>query len=344
MASTLQTHLEVWANGDTGRVDVAGTVATIAGVAVRLSEVIACGPLVGQAAAILGTNTDGDAQRELDLRADEMFLTALREAPVAVLASEERAGPVALRGDASLAVAIDPVDGSSNIDTNLAIGTIFSVLPTRGGDDPTAVFLQPGERQLASGFVIYGPQTALVLTLRKGTHIFTLDRRTGHFVLTRPAVKIPTGKREYAINASNYRHWETPVRTFVDDCAAGADGPRAADFNMRWNACVVTEAFRILGRGGVFLYPRDARPAYRNGRLRLVYEANPLALIVEEAGGAATDGQLRILGLVPQALHQRVPLVFGCRDAVERVAAYHSGKLPAGERSPLFYRRGLFRL
>jgi fructose-1,6-bisphosphatase I len=312
----------------------------------ELADVIALGPLAGSPAAVLGVNADGDSQRELDLRANEMFLVALREAPVAAFASEENTEPLELRPDASLAVAIDPLDGSSNIDTNLAIGTIFTILPMlreAAGAAPAA-FLQPGARQLAAGFVIYGPQTVLVLTLRDGTLVFALDRRSGMFVQTRAAARIPEGKREYAINASNYRHWEPPVRAFIDDCTAGAEGPCGGDFNMRWNACLVAEAFRILGRGGVFLYPRDARPAYWGGRLRLVYEANPLALIVEQAGGAATDGERRILDLTPSALHQRVPLVFGSRETVEQVAAYHSGDLLAGERSPLFARRGLFRL
>jgi fructose-1,6-bisphosphatase I len=207
-----------------------------------------------------------------------------------------------------------------------------------------AAFLRPGTAQLAAGFVVYGPQTALVLTLRAGTHVFTLDRRTNTFVLTRADVRIPAGRREYAINASNYRHWDEPVRAYVDDCIAGADGPRGTDFNMRWIASLVAEAFRILARGGIFLYPSDARPGYERGWLRLVYEANPLALVVEEAGGAATDGENRILEISPTALHQRVPLVFGCRHKVERVAEYYAGRLPSpGERSPLFGRRGLFR-
>ena len=344
MSSTLQEHLEGWAAGDPQRVDVAATLSAIAGTAARLAEIVAQGPLAGQLAAVVGSNADGDAQKDLDIRADAMFQGALRGAPVAAYASQENPEPIALRPDASLAVAVDPLDGSSNIDTNVSIGTFFTVLPFERGTPVDAAFLRPGTAQLAAGLVVYGPQTALVLTLRAGTHVFTLDRRTGTFVLTRAGARIPAGRREYAINASNYRHWDEPVRAYVDDCIAGVDGPRGADFNTRWIASLVAEAFRILARGGVFLYPADSRPGYRNGRLRLVYEANPLALVVEEAGGIATDGENRILELSPAALHQRVPLVFGCRRKVERVAEYYAGRLPSpGERSPLFGRRGLFR-
>jgi fructose-1,6-bisphosphatase I len=346
----LQEYLDLWSReGDAEqRRPVAAVVAGLAHAAADLGELISRGPLAGSLDAVVGDNADGDAQKELDVRANGLFLDAMREAPVAVYASEENEEPVPLHLQAPLAVAIDPLDGSSNIDTNLSIGTVIGVLPVRPEDralgTPEAPFLQPGTGLLAAGFVIYGPQTALALTVRQGTHIFTLDRKSGTFWLTRESVRIPLAKREYAINASNYRHWELPIRTYIDDCIAGSEGPRGFDFNMRWAASLVAEAFRILARGGVFLYPRDARPGYRRGRLRLVYEANPLALLVEEAGGGATDGEHRILELKPTAVHERVPLVFGSRDKVERVAAYHNGQLPLGERSPLFGRRGLFRI
>ena len=342
MASNLQTYLEGWADADPVRIDVAAVIGAIAAAAIRLADLVALGPLAGSLATVVGDNADGDVQKELDLRAHELFLDALRTRPVAVLASEESADPVALNPAGSLAVAIDPLDGSSNIDTNVSIGTIFSILPTFGAAG--SAFLQRGTSQLAAGFVMYGPHTALVLTLRHGVQIFTLDRRIGAFLLTTSRALIPRDGREYAINASNYRHWDEAIRAYVDDCVAGAEGPCGADFNMRWIACLVAEAFRILVRGGIYLYPRDARSGYRNGRLRLIYEANPLALIVENAGGAATDGAERILDIEPHSLHERVPLVFGSRDTVERVAAFHSGGLPAGERSPLFARRSLFRV
>jgi fructose-1,6-bisphosphatase I len=240
-------------------------------------------------------------------------------------------------------VALDPLDGSSNIDTDLPVGTIFSILPMPAGNGaPGAALLQPGTRQLAAGFVIYGPQTCLVLTLGQGTHILTLERRTSRFVLTHAAVRIPQRRREYAINASNYRHWDAAIRTYVDDCIAGAEGPRGENFNMRWIASLVAEAFRILVRGGIFLYPADRRPGYEHGRLRLVYEAQPIALVIEQAGGAASDGFERILDLTPRQLHQRTPLIFGSSDKVARVERYHAGPPSSSERSPLFVRRGLF--
>ena len=337
MASTLQDHLEGWAGGEPERVDVAATVGAIAATAARVTDEIALGPLAGATSAVVGRNADGDAQQALDLRADAMFLDALRAAPVAACAFEEHPEAVVLQADARLAVAIDPLDGSSNVDANVSVGTIFSVMPANGG------FLRPGSAQLAAGFVVYGPHIALVLTLRQGVQAFVLDRRSGSFVLARPQVRIPGGRREYAINGSNARHWDPAIRAYIEDFQAGADGPRGQDFNTRWIASLVAEAYRILSRGGVFLYLGDVRPGYLNGRLRLVYEASPLALIVEEAGGAATDGRTRILDLQPKALHQRVPLVFGDREEVERIADYSTGRTANGERSPLFGSRGLFR-
>ena len=346
---SLEKHLEGWSGDDGARVAIAETVARIAETAVRVSDLIARGPLAGALHAVVGGNVSGDEQKELDLRADELFCAALKRAPVAVYGSEERAAALVLRSGAPLAVAIDPLDGSSNIDTNVSIGTIFSILPAVDvgacveTEPAEAVFRQAGRNQLAAGFVIYGPQTALVLSLGQGAHIFTLERESGDFLQTRADVRIPKDKREYAINASNYRHWEEPVRAYVDDCISGVEGPRGENFNMRWIASLVAESFRILVRGGIFLYPRDDRPGYQHGRLRLVYEANPIAFIVEQAGGAATDGKHRILDLVPTELHQRVPLVFGSSDKVEHVARYHSDRHAIGERSPLFGRRSLFR-
>ncbi len=340
---SLGRRLDAWARDDSTRGAVAEVVQAIADSAVTLGEIIAQGPLAGALGAVVGGNVDGDAQKALDVRANDLFLEALRHAPVAVFGSEENEEAIVLKHDAPLAVAIDPLDGSSNIDTNVSIGTIFSILPMKTGESAESALLQSGANQLAAGFVIYGPLTALVLTLGQGTQVFTLDRKTGGFVLTRADVEIPAGKAEYAINASNYRHWEEAVRLYIDDCLSGAEGPRGRNFNMRWIASLVAEVFRILSRGGIFLYPRDDRPGYQHGRLRLVYEANPIAFLVEQAGGAATDGEHRVLDIAPQQLHQRVPLVFGARDKVERVARYHTEPHAIGERSPLFGRRGLFR-
>jgi fructose-1,6-bisphosphatase I len=258
--------------------------------------------------------------------------------------SEEGEGLVSLDPQAKLAVAIDPLDGSSNIDTNISIGTIFSIIPNVPADaTPLGPFHGPGKSQLAAGFVVYGPQTALVLTMGHGVDIFTQDPRDSAFRLTRMAVKIREGHREYAINASNYRHWEPPVRIYIDDCLNGAAGLRGADFNMRWTGSLVAEAFRILTRGGIFLYPGDARPGYENGRLRLLYEAFPMAFVIEQAGGLASTGRERILDIVPHALHQRVPLIFGATDKVRRLDRLHQEPASDAERAPLFGQRGLFR-
>jgi fructose-1,6-bisphosphatase I len=242
-------------------------------------------------------------------------------------------------------VAIDPLDGSSNIDSNASIGTIFSVLPAPANGnvgDPDA-FLQPGSRQLAAGYAIYGPQTALVLTAGDGTHVFTLDHRDGQFRLTGERVRVPAKTREFAINASNHRHWDEPIRIYVDDCLKGSEGPRGEDFNMRWIASMVAEAHRVLARGGVYMYPADLRDGYQHGRLRLIYEANPIAWLIEQADGAASSGTARILDITPSRIHQRVPLIFGSRDEVDRLDRYHLDPYPQGERSPLFGKRGLFR-
>jgi fructose-1,6-bisphosphatase I len=341
----LHTYLSAWAGTDAERAAVATTIEALAGTAGDVADLIARGPLAGALSAVVGGNAGGDEQKELDVRANEMFIAALRGCPVAAYASEEEKDVLVLNEKAPLAVAIDPLDGSSNIDTNVSIGTIFGILPmaTAANGSAVSAALQPGRNQLAAGFVIYGPQTALVLTVGEGTHIFTLDRATGAFALSRANVTIPPTSREYAINASNYRHWDPAVRAYIDDCIAGTEGPRGKDFNMRWIASLVAEVYRILARGGIFLYPRDSRPGYQKGRLRLIYEANPIAFLVEQAGGGATDGAERSLDIVPQEVHQRVPLVFGSRDKVERVARYHTDRHAIGERSPLFGARGLFR-
>jgi fructose-1,6-bisphosphatase I len=340
-ATTLDAFL---AAGEGSRTEIAAVVSRLAEAALRVRDAIACGSPAGRLAEPFGTtNADGDVQRDLDLRADAIFLDAMRQAPVAAYASEERPAPVRLDPDAGLALAIDPLDGSSNIDANLSIGTVFSLLPAAADADPAASYRQPGRRQLAAGFFIYGPQLILVLTLGQGTHGFAAGQGGGFVRLPEPFA-VPPRAREFAINASNYRHWDGAVRAYVDDCLQGAEGPRERDFNMRWIASLVAEAYRILVRGGVFLYPGDDRPGYAHGRLRLLYEANPIALLVEQAGGAATDTIGPILDLAPRALHERVPLVFGAAREVARIARYHVDRAAIAERSPLFGRRGLFRV
>jgi fructose-1,6-bisphosphatase I len=244
-----------------------------------------------------------------------------------------------------LVVAIDPLDGCSNIDTAVSGGTIFSILPAAvKATRPEEHFLRPGREQIAAGFFIYGPQTSLALTFGDGVHIFTLDRDTGVFRLAIPKVSIPQDSAEYAIDASNYRHWGDSVRAYVDDCVTGLEGPLAQDYTMRWVASLVAEAFRILARGGVFLYPADERRGYVAGRHLLIYEANPISFLIEQAGGAATDTEQRILDLRPTELHARTPFVFGSCNVVHRIVRYHTDPQFSAERAPLFTRRGLLRL
>nr|CAD6606704.1 class 1 fructose-bisphosphatase [Rhizobium sp. TCK] len=287
-------------------------------------------------------NADGDFQRYLDVSADEALLAAARRAGIRHYCSEELDGAVDLNGKGGLALAVDPLDGSSNIDTNVSIGTIFSILPAVDEDEPAASFLQEGRKQLAAGFFIYGPQLALALTLGAGTRIFVHSSHLGAFVESlQPA--IPERTQEFAINTSNYRHWDEGLQLYVDDCLKGSSGPREKDFNMRWIASLVADTYRILMRGGVFLYPGDARKGYSSGRLRLVYEANPIAMLIEQAGGGASDGISRILDLAPVNIHQRTPLVFGSAREVNRIGRYLRDPSIIAERSPLFGVRGLFR-
>jgi fructose-1,6-bisphosphatase I len=238
-------------------------------------------------------------------------------------------------------VAVDPLDGSSNIDTNLSVGTIFSILPaSRQG--ATASFLRPSSDQLAAGYFLYGPHTSLLLTVGDGAHLFVLDPRSRVFRLATAGMRIPASANEFAINASNYRHWPAPVRCYIDDCLKGASGPRGKNFNMRWVGSMVADAQRIFMRGGIYLYPGDERPGYEQGRLRQIYETAPLAMLVEQAGGGATDGVERILGKTPSDLHQRMPFVFGSSAMVDLVGAYHTDPAYAQDSSPLFRQRGLF--
>jgi len=266
----------------------------------------------------------------------------LRGVPVAAVLSEEAALPETLNPEAPLCVAIDPLDGSANLENNISVGTIFSIRPR--GNDILSTFFEPGTAQCAAGFIVYGPQTTFVLALNASVDIFILNRRTQEFLLTQQGVRIAPDTPEFAINASNRRHWYGPVRAYIDECLAGTNGDRGADFNMRWIGSLVAEALRILVRGGVFLYPADARPGYREGRLRLLYEAHPMALVMEWAGGAATTGRRRILELGAKSPHQRVPLIMGSVRGVRDVTAIHESIEPMFENSdaPLFARRGLF--
>jgi fructose-1,6-bisphosphatase I len=339
---TLSRHVDLYAGSDPLRLAVAGAVRAIASASIEISELIGRGVLAGITGEAQGSaNADGDVQKDLDVRCEAMVRGALTKAPFGVLVSEESDAAIVGDPSALISVAYDPLDGSSNIDTNMTVGTIFSIVPNDVNSKP---FSRPGSTQLAAGFVVYGPQTSLVLTLGDGVDIYTLDRAERTYKLIRERVRIPADTAEYAINASNHRHWEQPVRDFVDECLAGADGPRSKDFNMRWIGSLVAEAYRILSRGGVFLYPADSRPGYGEGRLRLLYEVHPMAFIMEQAGGAATTGRERILDIVPSSIHQRAPLIMGSLDKVQRIELLHNDPDAASRTAPLFARRGLFRV
>jgi fructose-1,6-bisphosphatase I/sedoheptulose-1,7-bisphosphatase len=242
-------------------------------------------------------------------------------------------------------LAFDPLDGSSNIDVNMSVGSIFSILsaPSPGTDPAVDDFLQPGSQQMCAGYAIYGPSTMLVLSVGTGVHAFTLDPALGEFILTREHIRIPHATAEFAINASNQRFWEPAVQRYVKECLAGRAGPRCKDFNMRWIASLVAETHRILTRGGVFLYPRDSRDPSKPGRLRLLYETNPMAFLIEQAGGAASTGRQRMLDVIPQDVHERVPCIFGAVEEVDRIENYHSEHNEPADASPLYGTRGLFR-
>ncbi|MEX6505687.1 class 1 fructose-bisphosphatase [Jiella sp. M17.18] len=346
MPSSLDAYLGSQSGSGPHRQELADLIRHLSAAAVKLrNTIIAGGGGDNLGASREATNAGGDVQKELDVVADRVFMEAAKASRVAFFGSEEQDEPVTLKKDAPLAIAIDPLDGSSNIDTNVSVGTIFSILPVADEHraDPKTVFMQPGSRQLAAGFFIYGPQLLLVLSVGNGTHVFIFQPGFGGFVELRPSMAVEERAKEFAINASNYRHWEPQVRAYIDDLLAGSEGPRERDFNMRWVGSMVADCYRILLRGGVFLYPGDGRKGYARGRLRLVYEANPVAFCVEQAGGAATDGVNRILDVEPEGLHARTPLVFGSKREVERVARYMADPSALSERSPLFGKRSLFR-
>lgn len=287
------------------------------------------GALAGNLGLAGSENVQGEAQKKLDLIANALFLRSLEwTGHFAAMASEENDDivpiPIGLPRGKYL-ICFDPLDGSSNIDLNLSVGTIFSVLrcPDHVAEPTEQAFLQPGTQQVSAGFCIYGPTTIMVLTTGNGVNGFTLDRDIGEFILTHPDIRIPEDTREFAINMSNQRFWEAPVQRYVDECVRGDAGNRGRNFNMRWIASLVAEVYRILTRGGIFLYPSDRRDGRGSGHLRLMYEANPMSFIVEQAGGASSTGRERVLDLQPQAIHQRVPLILGSRNEVERIVGYH---------------------
>ena len=289
----------------------------------------------GALGGVLGTagseNVQGEVQKKLDIIANEVLIEANEwGGHLAAMASEEMDGIYVVpnrypKGEYLLL--FDPLDGSSNIDVNVSIGTIFSVLKKPEGDSGVeeADFLQAGNKQVAAGYCVYGPQTTLVLTVGDGVAMFTLDREQGSFVLTEENLQIPLDTQEFAINMSNMRHWDEPVKRYIDECLQGTDGVRGKNFNMRWIASMVADVHRILTRGGIFMYPWDKREPEKAGKLRLMYEANPMSWLIEQAGGASTNGKQRIMDLQPTKLHERVSVVMGSKNEVERVTAYHTG-------------------
>jgi len=298
-----------------------------------ISHAVNKGELGGVLGATETENIQGEVQKKLDIIANEVLIEANEwGGHLAAMTSEEMEGIYVVphrypKGEYLLM--FDPLDGSSNVDVNVSIGTIFSVLrkPDNGAGVSEGDFMQPGSQQVAAGYCIYGPQTTLVLTVGDGVAMFTLDREQGSFVLTEENMKIPVDTKEFAINMSNMRHWDLPVRQYIDQCLAGVDGPRGKDFNMRWIASMVADVHRILTRGGVFLYPWDKREPGKPGKLRLMYEANPMGWLVEQAGGAASTGRERILDVVPTHLHQRVSVILGSKNEVEHIVALHAASV-----------------
>ena len=300
-----------------------------------------------------GLNVQGEVQKPLDVLSNEIFIRMNEwSGHLGGMASEEMDAPRQIPREhqrGKYLLVFDPLDGSSNIDVNLSVGSIFSILRApqevvdSGRDVTEADFLQPGATQVAAGYALYGPTTMLVLTVGNGVAGFTLNPNLGEFVLTHPSLQVPADTQEFAINSSNARFWEPPIKRYVDECLAGKTGARGKDFNMRWIASMVAEAHRILMRGGVFMYPRDTKDPNKPGRLRLLYEANPIGFVMEQAGGRASTGRQAMLGVLPTELHQRVGLIFGSKNEVERIERYHREPPPKAFGNPLFAERGLFR-
>jgi fructose-1,6-bisphosphatase I / sedoheptulose-1,7-bisphosphatase len=328
--------------------DLNGLITSVALACKAISQAVRLGSLGGALGLEQGSNVHGERQKKLDLIANDVFLDANSWGGyLAGMVSEELEQPYTLPQDrrrGKYLLLFDPLDGSSNIDVNVAVGSIFSILraPNPGADPALEDFLQPGSQQVAAGYAIYGPSTMLVLTIRNGVHAFTLDPQLGEFLLSHSNLQIPEQTEEFAINASNSRFWEAPVRRYVDECLAGRSGPRDRDFNMRWIASLVAETHRILMRGGVFLYPRDNKNPNVPGRLRLLYECNPIGLLIEQAQGRASTGAEPILSIAPGSIHQKIGFVFGSRSEVERIERYHGEGDTSEIVLPLFNRRGLF--
>ena len=348
--TTLSKFLIQQLQGSPEQNDLAALMVDIAACVKAISAMTSKGMLGDVLDSLDGTNVHGETQKKLDVLSNAVFINTFSMGGlVAGLASEEVDIPRYIDstdGKGRFLAIFDPLDGSSNIDVNVSVGSIFSVLRAPEGRAPKPEdYLRPGSEQLAAGYALYGPATMLVISVGKGTHGFTLDREVGNFILTHPNIELPADTSEFAINTSNERFWEPPVQRYVAECKAGKTDVRGRDFNMRWIASMVAEVHRILMRGGIFMYPRDMKDPSKPGRLRLLYEANPMGMVVEQAAGIATTGRQRILDVVPEQIHQRIGVILGSRNEVERVERYHQ-EYDAGTdeaySSPLFQERSLY--
>jgi fructose-1,6-bisphosphatase I len=311
--------------------DFTGLVSDVIMACKQIAHDVNKGALIGVLGSAGSENVQGETQKKLDIITNEVFIKSTEwGGHLAAMASEEMDDvyPIPARyPKGKYLLVFDPLDGSSNIDVNISVGTIFSILRApKGVENPTAAdFLQAGTTQVCAGYALYGPSTMLVITTGHGVNGFTLDSDIGEFMLTHPKMTVPADTQEFAINASNERHWEKPVQRYVDECIAGKPGPRGKNFNMRWIASMVAEVHRILIRGGVFMYPRDDRDPGKAGKLRLLYEANPMSFLIEQAGGVSSTGYERIMDIKPTGLHQRVPVILGSKNEVDRIVSYHKG-------------------
>lgn len=305
--------------------ELAQVIETIANTCTTIDQALQKGALAGVLGSAEHENVQGETQKKLDVISNDYLIDALKIHPhVGGLASEELDEFTPAQENGKYLVLFDPLDGSSNIDINMCVGTIFSILPTKNAITKAEDFMQAGVNQAAAGYVLYGPSTMMALTVGAGVVFFTFDPESKQFLLTSENITVAADTKEYAINASNQRHWEAPVKRYIDELLAGKTGPREKDFNMRWVACMVGDIHRILCRTGIFMYPYDTKDPKKAGRLRLMYEANPMSMLMEQAGGASTTGRVRILEIQPSELHQRVPVIIGSKNEVDLVTNYHN--------------------
>ncbi|ALH96548.1 class 1 fructose-bisphosphatase [Acinetobacter equi] len=305
--------------------ELSQVIETIANTCKTIDQALQKGALAGVLGSAEHENVQGETQKKLDVISNDYLIDALKIHPqVGGLASEELDEFTPAQENGKYLVLFDPLDGSSNIDINMCVGTIFSILPAKNAITQAEDFMQAGVNQVAAGYVLYGPSTMMALTVGAGVVFFTFDPETQEFLLTSESISVATDTKEYAINASNQRHWEAPVQRYIEELLAGKTGPREKDFNMRWVACMVGDIHRILCRSGIFMYPYDTKDPKKAGRLRLMYEANPMSMLMEQAGGASTTGRVRILDIQPTELHQRVPVIIGSKNEVNLVTQYHN--------------------